>query len=103
MGKDAGITKTYNTYAIGEGYVNVCMGYAEDVFQEVSRGRAFVAEDQQGNFHYGKRVVQWMRLKHKASGKIVSFFNHHGPTPPNTGGMCGNKATAYQILKQMAL
>merc|ERR1712083_436168 len=43
-----------------------------------------------------------MRLQHVASGKVLLFLNHHGPTPVNSGGLCGGSSTAFKLLKLIA-
>merc|ERR1711862_504516 len=35
-------------------------------------------------------------------GRTVFFANHHGPLPVNTGGLCGGRATALNIVKMIA-
>mmetsp|Transcript_27289 Transcript_27289/g.77460 ORF Transcript_27289/g.77460 Transcript_27289/m.77460 type:complete len:180 (+) Transcript_27289:3-542(+) len=74
------------------------IAYAKDVWDFLGDGRHDVAEDRPEQ-HYGKRAVQWVRLRHRASGKAMFFVNHHGPLPVNTGGVCGGEATAAQILR----
>lgn len=43
-----------------------------------------------------------MRLQHKSSDMTLFFMNHHGPLSVNSGGACGGKATAHNLLKAMA-
>jgi len=43
-----------------------------------------------------------VRLRHRQSRKTLFIVNHHGPLPIPTGGICGGRATAYNILKQIA-
>merc|ERR1711879_1144407 len=80
----------------------IALAYRTAAFEELGWGKADVAEDRMGSQHYGKRCVVWVRLKHKASGKTIFYMNHHGPTPVDSGGMCGNEATAYNLLKVIA-
>jgi len=77
----------------------VAMAFRTETFDKLDAGEADVADDQAGTHYYSRRIAQWVRLNHKASGKKVFFMNHHGPTPPATGGACGNQATAYNLLK----
>jgi hypothetical protein len=93
--KAAGMTDEFVTFPYK---MAVALAYRKSVFEELSRGGGEVGEDR-ADQHYGRREVQYVRLKHKASGKTVFFINHHGPTPVNTGGMCGPSGTAYNILK----
>jgi len=97
--KSAGMGDDYTTIV---GRYATAIAYRTSAFTQLATGQIDVAEDVPGKFHFGKRVAQWVRLTHKASGKPVFFINHHGPTSPNTGGLCGNKATAYNLLKAIA-
>lgn len=60
-----------------------------------------VAEDHASQW-YGNRGAQWARLEHSQTGKTVLLVNHHGPLPVNSGGKCGGRATAYNILHTVA-
>lgn len=93
--KDAGMTDDFATYQYK---MAVALAYRKSTFDELGRGAAEVAEDGKAQ-HYGRREAIWVRLHHKASGKNVFFINHHGPTPVNSGGICGGEGTAYNILK----
>uniref|UniRef100_A0A7S3M5T9 Endonuclease/exonuclease/phosphatase domain-containing protein n=1 Tax=Spumella elongata TaxID=89044 RepID=A0A7S3M5T9_9STRA len=59
-----------------------------------------VAEDQPGL--WGRRTLLLARFQHKASGKTVLLANHHGPLVVGSGGICGGKATAWNILRAIA-
>ena len=48
---------------------------------------------------YGRRSVLWARFRNIETGAMVFFMNHHGPLPVNSGGLCGGRATAYNILR----
>merc|ERR1711862_627796 len=61
----------------------------------------YVGEDRREQW-YGKRPLAWGRLEHIQTGKTVFFANHHGPLPVNTGGLCGGRATALNIVKMIA-
>ena len=94
-----GLKGNWKTYGVhGE---NLCQAWDGDVFTELSRGKAYIGEDENGVEYYGRRAAQWVRLTHKPSGKTVFYINHHGPLPINTGGQCGPRATAYNLLKTM--
>merc|ERR1712048_682991 len=43
-----------------------------------------------------------VRLQHKQTGKTMFVMNHHGPLPIPSGGKCGGKATAYNMLRKIA-
>ncbi|CAK0870914.1 unnamed protein product [Prorocentrum cordatum] len=73
----------------------ICMAYRKDVWNMLSMGHAYVAADKQ----FGKRAVQFMRVQHKQAGKVIFFVNHHGPIPVDTGGICGGKSVAYEMLQ----
>jgi len=96
--RDAGLQGQYGVLAGG------CMGwvYQRSRWQLLSHGWAPVAEDRREQW-YGSRSVQFGRVRHKATGKTLFFANHHGPLPVNTGGLCGGRATAYNILKTIAM
>eukprot|EP00933_Yihiella_yeosuensis_P035627 TRINITY_DN2922_c0_g2_i1.p1 TRINITY_DN2922_c0_g2~~TRINITY_DN2922_c0_g2_i1.p1 ORF type:complete len:513 (-),score=73.85 TRINITY_DN2922_c0_g2_i1:272-1810(-) len=79
----------------------ICMGYHSGVWDLIAKGEADVADDMRTEY-YGKRAVQWMRLQHKQSDLKLFFVNHHGPLSVNSGGECGGKSTAYNIMKVMA-
>jgi len=80
----------------------VCLAYRKEAFHVLGWGEGAVAEDGAAQ-HFGKRIVLWVRLLHKASQRPIFFMNHHGPTPVNSGGVCGPAATAYQILRVIAI
>jgi len=98
--KKAGLPGNWGTSGVHEGKsIGICIAYNTDTFSFIAQGNDFVGEDQPGAHWYGKRKAQWVRLAHKASGQTVFYLNHHGPIPINTGGKCGAKATAWNILK----
>eukprot|EP00440_Ansanella_granifera_P052190 gb/GFBE01056585.1/.p1 GENE.gb/GFBE01056585.1/~~gb/GFBE01056585.1/.p1 ORF type:complete len:585 (+),score=93.02 gb/GFBE01056585.1/:1-1755(+) len=79
----------------------ICMAYRTAAWSLVAKGETDVAEDMKTEF-YGSRGTQWMRLQHKATGRMLFFVNHHGPLSVNSGGLCGGQATAYNLLAIMA-
>lgn len=52
-----------------------------------------------GDVQFGIRLAQWIRLRHKRTGRFLLAVNHHGPTPLNTGGVCGGKSVAFILAK----
>lgn len=92
---DAGIA---SSYSVLPGSHALAVAYRTAAWEELSSGVEDVAEDRPEQY-YGRRAAQWGRLRHRASGKVVFFLNHHGPLPVNTGGVCGGEATAYNILR----
>lgn len=96
---DAGMSHSYTSFA---GRNAVAIAWKSSDWENVTVGAVDVAEDGRHQY-YGYREVVYARLRHKATGKMVFFINHHGPTPIQTaGGFCGPEATAYQILKVIA-
>jgi hypothetical protein len=96
---DAGLAHEYTTYV---GRNAVAIAWKTSDWRNVSAGSRDVAEDGRHQY-YGYREVVWARLEHRATGKMVFFMTHHGPTPIETaGGFCGPEATAYNILKVIA-
>jgi len=76
-----------------------CMAYRKTAWRMLSNGAGYVATDVQ----YGLRPAQWLRLQHKQTRRVLFFVNHHGPMPVGSGGVCGGKSSAYQILKLISL
>lgn len=100
--KSSGLAGDWGTFELHEGKsIGIGMAWNKATFDYVAQGKEYVAEDRSEQ-HYGRRAAQWVRLIHKASGAPVFYLNHHGPTPVNTGGMCGAKGTAYNVLKAIA-
>mmetsp|Transcript_29628 Transcript_29628/g.91206 ORF Transcript_29628/g.91206 Transcript_29628/m.91206 type:complete len:462 (-) Transcript_29628:265-1650(-) len=89
-----GLLQEYNVL---QGMHDTCAAYRK-TWQMLAHGVADVSEDLPHNF-YGRRGTLWMRLKHTSTGQTVLFLNHHGPLSINSGGVCGGKATAENILK----
>lgn len=80
----------------------LCTAVRMSQFALISQGEASVAEDGPSDFQVGNRTAAWVRLNHTATGRIVFFMNYHGPTPYNTGGLCGHSATASRLLGLVA-
>lgn len=83
------------------GPVGSVIGYKRDSFTLLARGQDYVAEDKKGpgTTYYGKRGALWVRLQHIDTQKVVFFMNHHGPLPLHSGGVCGGKTTAANLLQ----
>lgn len=92
---DAGLIDKYTHF---QGSRAICIAYYEPIWELLAQGQEAVAEDEQAQY-YGKRSVQWVRLAHRISGKVVFFANHHGPLNINSGGLCGGRATANNLLR----
>jgi endonuclease/exonuclease/phosphatase (EEP) superfamily protein YafD len=99
--KNAGVVDDYATIVWNVKPFMTAVAIRTSVFDILAQGKVEVADDSHHQY-YGRRGVIWARLHHKPSGRYVFFVNHHGPTPVNTGGLCGNAATAYNILKVIA-
>ncbi|CAE8619105.1 unnamed protein product [Polarella glacialis] len=95
---DAGL---HLQYAMLQGPYALGMAYRLAAWELISKGSDDIAEDR-GDQWYGKRAVQWARLKSRESGRILFFVNHHGPLPLSTGGKCGGEATAFNMMKIIA-
>lgn len=96
--KSAGMEGEFATVVGGDA---IALAYRKEAFELLEQGVADVAEDGPAQ-HFGRRSTVWVRLTHKASHRPVFFINHHGPTPVNSGGVCGSAATAYNLLKVIA-
>lgn len=73
-----------------------CFAYRKTHWEVIppGHGSTFVSMDHQ----FWKRPAQWMRLKNRATGKTAFFMNHHGALPINSGGACGPKSMAWELL-----
>lgn len=99
--QDAGLASHYTGVQVNDGDIALGLAFRTNRFDEVSRGANHVAEDD-WNQYYGRRGVQWIRLKDKGTDRIMFVLNHHGPLPVNTGGICGGRATAFNLLRIIA-
>mmetsp|Transcript_113701 Transcript_113701/g.367369 ORF Transcript_113701/g.367369 Transcript_113701/m.367369 type:complete len:431 (-) Transcript_113701:243-1535(-) len=96
---EAGLSQDYTIFSgDGSGTAATCMAFRNSSWLLLAHGSEYVAEDTKAQY-FGKRAAQWMRLRHKASGRALFFMNHHGPLPINSGGRCGGVATAYNLLQ----
>jgi len=92
---DAGLNEDeYST----EGDLGMALVWRRIAWKRLGSGIERIAEDRSDQW-YGRRAVLWVRLEHRETKKRLLFANHHGPLPLHSGGLCGGKATAYNILK----
>jgi len=96
--KVVGLDRVYSSFL---GSKAVCVAYRTDRWELLDNGEDEVAMDMRTEF-YGHRVAQWLRLQDKKNGMTMLFVNHHGPLSVNSGGACGGKSTAHNLLKGMA-
>jgi len=88
-------------YSIVAGGHALCLAYAKSRWALLAHGQQDVAEDMPMHW-YGNRSAQWMRLQHFGTKRTVLFMNHHGPLSINSGGLCGGRATARNLLGLVA-
>lgn len=91
---DAGLRQSHAALPGGHA---LAIAYKKSSWERLDSATAIVAEDRRDQY-YGKRAVNWARLRHKNTRKVVFFVNHHGPLPVNSGGKYGGDATAQKIL-----
>jgi len=96
--KPVGMDRVYSAFL---GSRAVCVAYRTDKWKLLDNGEDEVAMDMRTEF-YGHRVAQWVRLQHITNGMTMLFVNHHGPLSVNSGGTCGGRSTAHNLLKVMA-
>mmetsp|Transcript_64888 Transcript_64888/g.200990 ORF Transcript_64888/g.200990 Transcript_64888/m.200990 type:complete len:316 (-) Transcript_64888:54-1001(-) len=87
-------------YGVFLGAHAVCVAYDKTRWTVLGHGLDEVAEDMPQRW-YGKRGAQWMRLRAIETGRTALFVNHHGPLSVNSGGLCGGRATAHNLLRLM--
>lgn len=92
---DTGLSRQYGKI---QGPHALGLAYRLASWELLRQGHEDVAEDRKDQW-YGTRAVMWVKLRNRASGKIVFFLNHHGPLPVSSGGRCGGTTTALQLLK----
>lgn len=95
---DAGLTGEYQALPAQHA---LAVAYRKADWLLLAQGDSSVAEDRPDQW-YGRRDGQWARFRHHATARTVFFINHHGPLPVNSGGVCGGRATASNILKVIA-
>lgn len=67
------------------------------MWEKLFVGKKDITEDTKKE-HYGTRNVVYGRFKNKKTSQTAFFMNFHGPTPVNSGGLCGPEAIAYNML-----
>jgi len=92
---DAGLE---NEYELHQGPYGKCLALHRATWEVAKTGHTVVAEDTYWNW-FGRRGVQWMRARHRESGKHLFFMNYHGALSVNSGGKCGGWITAHSLLK----
>mmetsp|Transcript_72842 Transcript_72842/g.201027 ORF Transcript_72842/g.201027 Transcript_72842/m.201027 type:complete len:208 (-) Transcript_72842:78-701(-) len=90
-----------DAYAVFSGREELCTAVRKADWLLLGHGQSTVAEDLPESY-WRRRDVQWVRLRHRATGAAVLFLNHHGPLPINSGGVCGGVATAVNLLQVVA-
>jgi endonuclease/exonuclease/phosphatase family metal-dependent hydrolase len=70
-------------------------------WEKLSDGIERTCEDRADQY-YGRRGVQWVRLRERAGQGVLFFMNHHGCLPVNSGGQCGGRATAHNTAMAIA-
>jgi len=94
----AGLSSSYATV-----FGSNLLAYKKDTWENVaSNYSADVGKDGDWGGKRWMRSVHFARLRHKQTGKVVFLANLHGPLPVNSGGMCGEEATAYNVLRVIA-
>lgn len=90
-----GLTKKYTAI---RGPHRLTMVYAVADWEALDSGAADVAVDEAEQFQEA-RAAQWVRLRHRETGKAVFFMNHHGPLRVNSGGRAGGPATGAALVQ----
>jgi endonuclease/exonuclease/phosphatase family metal-dependent hydrolase len=100
--RDAGLAGTHHMVEKkGWPHNKIAIAYKHTTWDKLAEGWAPVGHDAHPQ-NYGYRGVNWVRLRHKSSGKTVFFVNHHGMLPINVGGDCGGENGALNMLKVIA-
>jgi len=99
---EAGLVDQYMAFkGDGSGTSAICLLFHRATWALLAHGSSYVAEDTQAEY-YGRRAAQWLHLRHRVTGHGLFVMNHHGPLPVNSGGRCGGKGTAYNLLQLIA-
>mmetsp|Transcript_67551 Transcript_67551/g.133324 ORF Transcript_67551/g.133324 Transcript_67551/m.133324 type:complete len:557 (+) Transcript_67551:13-1683(+) len=99
---EAGLLDQYMAFeGDGSGTSAICLLFHRATWGLLAHGSSYVAEDTQAEY-YGRRAAQWLHLRHRVTGHGLFVMNHHGPLPINSGGLCGGKGTAYNLLQLIA-
>lgn len=100
--REAGLSSQYTIFpGDGSGAAATCMAFHTSTWSLIEHGSEYVAEDKEEQY-FGRRAAQWLQLRHRVSGHGLFFMNHHGPLPVNSGGQCGGRGTAYNLLQLIA-
>jgi len=90
----SGLQHEYEAMHVDRGKAaDICIVWRNVTWKLLSSGDQQVSRDV-----YGARYAMWARLQHNLTKQVVFFVNHHGPLPPNTGGVPGGPATASSLL-----
>jgi len=95
--RDGGMESQYGWV---QGPHSIAIAYLAADWVKLAEGAVDVAVDEAAQF-YGSRAVQWVRLQHWRTGRVIFFMNHHGPLRVNSGGRDGGYSTAMHILNEM--
>jgi len=76
------------------------LAFRKTRFETVAVGDGEVVAQDFGHYSY-RRGAHWVRLNEIGTGKKLFVMNHHGPLPVNTGGVCGGRATAYNLMRMI--
>jgi endonuclease/exonuclease/phosphatase family metal-dependent hydrolase len=99
---EAGLLDQYMAFkGDGSGTSAICVLFHRANWALLAHGSSYVAEDTQAEY-YGRRAAQWLHLRHRVTGHGLFVMNHHGPLPVNSGGRCGGKGIAYNLLQLIA-
>lgn len=93
---EAGLTYAEYSVETSAGLA-LAVAWRHTAWRKLAVGTERIAEDRPDQW-YGRRGVLWVRLQSYATGRTVLFANHHGPLPVSTGGICGGRSTAYNLL-----
>eukprot|EP00928_Gymnodinium_smaydae_P080200 TRINITY_DN6394_c0_g1_i1.p1 TRINITY_DN6394_c0_g1~~TRINITY_DN6394_c0_g1_i1.p1 ORF type:complete len:513 (-),score=69.14 TRINITY_DN6394_c0_g1_i1:310-1785(-) len=99
--KGHGLVGDYATLSLVREDRALGMAYLKSRWALLESGTADVGEDRRW-MYYGKRAVQWARLRNTDNDAVVFFINHHGPLPVSAGGSCAGSSVAYNILRIIA-
>jgi len=94
--RDSGLQSSHGVAVAAGKPLNMAIAYKRSAWRSLGAGNNYVARDRPGL--YGDRGVNWARLQHIRTGKVVLFVNHHGPLPVDTGGETGPEQTANNIF-----
>eukprot|EP00928_Gymnodinium_smaydae_P080201 TRINITY_DN6394_c0_g1_i2.p1 TRINITY_DN6394_c0_g1~~TRINITY_DN6394_c0_g1_i2.p1 ORF type:complete len:515 (-),score=72.07 TRINITY_DN6394_c0_g1_i2:312-1799(-) len=99
--KGHGLEGDYATLSLVREDRALGMAYLKSRWALLESGTADVGEDRRWQY-YGKRAVQWARLRNTNNDAVVFFINHHGPLPVSAGGSCAGSSVGYNILRIIA-